>query len=91
MFCSRRAGSSSINVACDKPTNAPDAGLKMTSATKSDQKPRLVAVSAQANAKHAPPAKMSARRRRVSLSKLSTGSTVLPKSIGTVSSSPTCA
>jgi hypothetical protein len=78
-----------MSVACARLTNAPDAGLPISSATSSVQKPTASADSAAEAANASPPKKISARRRGVSPARPISGSRALPKKPGIASTSPT--
>jgi len=91
MFCSRRSGSRSISVACDRLTNAPDAGYMRMNAISSTAKPGAAAVSSKARVNAAPPPTTSALRRQTSPSTARRGSTALLMRPGTLSRTPICA
>ena len=88
MLCSRRSGARSISEACESETNAPEAGYSRLNATSSTQNDGAPAARASPIANAAPPAKTSARRRQVTATTPSTGSTTSATKLGTESSRP---
>src|SRR5258706_11259820 len=88
MLFSRRFVSESMRLACDKPTNAPEAGLKRIKEASRKRKEKLRLVRNNEIVKNTPPIKITTRRFQTSLTVKMNGSIKLAMKPGNESASP---